>query len=95
MRAQHGEPALTLAEQVSAGMIDYVPFPQALVAKDQCRTEADLTALCASSCDIAFADVETGVRRYAEWLAGWRRARASWRVWVSSFITLAVNTARR
>ena len=70
MRAQHGEPALTLAEQVSAGMIDYVPFPQALVAKDQCRTEADLTALSPGGCDIAFADVETGVRRYAEWLAG-------------------------
>ncbi len=50
-------------------MIGYVPFPQALVGEYRCRTEADLTTLCASGCDIAFADVEIGVRRAAEWLA--------------------------
>ena len=70
VRAQRNEPPLTLTEQVKAGLIEYTAFPQALVGKYQCRTEADLTALRASGCDIAFADVETGVRRYAEWLAG-------------------------
>ncbi len=70
MRAQRGEAPLTLAEQVSSGLIEYIPFPEALAGKYQCRTEADLTALRATGCDVAFADVETGVRRYGEWLAG-------------------------
>ncbi len=70
VRAQRGEPPLTLAEQVKAGLIEYTPFPEALVGKYQCRTEADLTALRATGCDIEFVDVGTGVHRYAEWLAG-------------------------
>ncbi|MGC8521216.1 MAG: ADP-glyceromanno-heptose 6-epimerase [Steroidobacteraceae bacterium] len=69
MRAGRGEPALSLAEQIKAGLIEYTAFPQALVGKYQCRTEADLTALRAAGCNIEFADVGTGVRRYAEWLA--------------------------
>ena len=70
VRAQRGEPPLTLAEQVKAGLIEYTAFPQALVGKYQCRTQADLTALRASGCDVEFADVDSGMRRYAEWLAG-------------------------
>ena len=70
MRAGSGEPPLSLAEQIQAGLIEYTPFPEALVGRYQCRTEADLTALRAAGCDIEFADVESGVRRYAEWLAG-------------------------
>ncbi len=69
-RAQRGEAPLTLPEQIERGLIEYIPFPEALVGKYQCRTEADLTALRATGCDVAFADVETGVRRYGEWLAG-------------------------
>jgi ADP-L-glycero-D-manno-heptose 6-epimerase len=69
-RAARGEPPLTLPEQVSQGLIEYIPFPAALVGKYQCHTEADLTALRASGCDVEFADVATGVRRYAQWLAG-------------------------
>ena len=42
-RAQQGEPALTLAQQVEQGMVEYIPFPEALVGKYQCHTQADLT----------------------------------------------------
>jgi ADP-L-glycero-D-manno-heptose 6-epimerase len=71
-RALRGEAPLALEQQTSQGLIEYVPFPQALVGKYQCRTEADLTALRASGCDVEFVDVATGVRRYAQWLAGQR-----------------------
>lgn len=67
-RAPRGEAPLSLEQQVSQGLIDYIPFPEALVGKYQCRTQADLTSLRASGCDVEFADVETGVRRYAEWV---------------------------
>ena len=72
-RAERGEPPLPLAEQVSRGLIEYIPFPAALVGKYQCYTQADLTALRASGCDVEFADVAAGVRRYAQWLAGRER----------------------
>ncbi len=67
-RAQRGEEPLTLAQQVSRGLVEYVPFPEALVGKYQCHTQADLTALRATGCDVAFADVASGVKRYIEWL---------------------------
>jgi ADP-L-glycero-D-manno-heptose 6-epimerase len=67
-RAQRGEAPLSLEQQVSRGLIEYGPFPQALVGKYQCHTQADLTSLRASGCDVQFADVATGVRRYADWL---------------------------
>lgn len=68
-RRSRGEPALTLDQQVSQGLISYVPFPQALVGKYQSYTQADLTALRAAGCDLQFADVATGVARYVDWLA--------------------------
>jgi len=69
-RAGRGEAPLALEQQVSQGLIEYVPFPEVLVGKYQCRTQADLTSLRASGCDIEFADVATGIQRYAEWLTG-------------------------
>ncbi len=69
-RALRNEPALTLEQQVAQGLIEYIPFPEALVGKYQCHTEADLTNLRESGCDVAFVDVAAGVRRYAQWLAG-------------------------
>jgi ADP-L-glycero-D-manno-heptose 6-epimerase len=68
-RAQGGEPALTLEQQVSQGMVEYIPIPEALVGKYQCRTQADLGALRAAGVDRGFLDVATGVRRYVEWLS--------------------------
>ncbi len=68
-RARRGEVPLTLEEQVRQGLIEYIPFPDSLIGKYQCHTQADLTALRASGCDVSFVDVATGVERYAEWLA--------------------------
>jgi ADP-L-glycero-D-manno-heptose 6-epimerase len=67
-RARRGEAALPLAELVQQGFVEYIPFPDALVGKYQCFTQADLTRLRAIGCDHRFADVADGVRRYADWL---------------------------
>jgi ADP-L-glycero-D-manno-heptose 6-epimerase len=64
MRAQKGEAALDLAGAAQAGLIEYVPFPDALRGKYQCYTQADLTNLRATGCDHVFADVQTGVSQY-------------------------------
>ncbi|KNZ32992.1 MAG: ADP-L-glycero-D-manno-heptose-6-epimerase [Methylibium sp. NZG] len=68
-RALAGQGALSLAELVAQASIEYIDFPAALVGKYQCMTQADLTRLRASGCDVPFADVATGVRRYVDWLA--------------------------
>jgi len=68
-RTLKGESALPLAELVARGLVEYIPFPEALVGKYQCFTQADLTGLRSSGCDHAFADVATGVQRYVNWLA--------------------------
>ncbi len=68
-RTLKGEAPLPLAELVSRGLVEYIPFPEALVGKYQCFTQADLARLRAAGCDHAFADVATGVSRYVDWLA--------------------------
>lgn len=68
-RTLKGEAPLPLAELVSRGLVEYIPFPEALVGKYQCFTQADLTRLRATGCDHVFADVATGVGRYVNWLA--------------------------
>ena len=68
-RALGGQGELTLEQLVEKNLIEYVDFPPALVGKYQCHTQADLSALRAAGCDIEFADVATGVKRYIEWLA--------------------------
>lgn len=68
-RTLKGEPALPLAELIARGLVEYIPFPDALVGKYQCFTQADLTGLRSTGCDHAFADVATGVQRYVNWLA--------------------------
>jgi ADP-L-glycero-D-manno-heptose 6-epimerase len=57
------------AAAVQQGLLEYVPFPDALRGKYQCYTQADLTALRAAGCDHAFADVATGVAKYMQVLA--------------------------
>ncbi len=54
--------------QNTAEFIEYVAFPEALRGKYQCYTQADLTALRATGCKHVFADVQTGVGRYMQWL---------------------------
>jgi ADP-L-glycero-D-manno-heptose 6-epimerase len=68
-RALRGEAALPLDALVALGAIEYVAFPEALVGKYQCHTQADLTRLRATGCDHRFADVATGVAAYVDWLA--------------------------
>ena len=68
-RALRGEAALPLAELVRQGLVEYIPFPDALVGKYQCFTQADLTRLRAVGCAHPFIDVATGVQRYVDWLA--------------------------
>jgi ADP-L-glycero-D-manno-heptose 6-epimerase len=59
-----GRPALDAPAAAAQGLIEYVPFPDALRGKYQCYTQADLTALRATGCDHAFADVQAGVASY-------------------------------
>jgi len=68
-RALKGAPALPLADLVSQGFIEYIPFPDPLVGKYQSYTQADDTRLRATGCKHAFADVATGAKRYVEWLS--------------------------
>jgi ADP-L-glycero-D-manno-heptose 6-epimerase len=60
---------MTLKELVSQQLIQYIPFPAALVGKYQCHTQADLTSLRAVGCDHVFADVAHGVSTYMQQLA--------------------------
>jgi ADP-L-glycero-D-manno-heptose 6-epimerase len=70
VRALDGAAPLPLADLVAQGLVEYIPFPDALVGKYQCFTQADLARLRATGCDHNFADVATGVQRYVNWLAG-------------------------
>ncbi len=69
LRQLKQQPALSLEALVADGLIEYVPFPDALRGKYQCYTQADLSALRATGCQHAFADVQTGVAHYVQWLA--------------------------
>ena len=69
MRFLAGEPALPLQTIAEQGLLEYIPFPDALRGKYQCFTQADLTALRATGCDHTFVDVQTGVAKYVQWLA--------------------------
>jgi ADP-L-glycero-D-manno-heptose 6-epimerase len=51
-----------------ADVLNYIPFPDSLRGKYQSYTQADMTALRAAGCDHQFADVQTGVARYMQWL---------------------------
>lgn len=57
------------ASAVQQGLLEYIPFPDALRGKYQCYTQADLTKLRAAGCDHRFADVATGVAKYMQVLA--------------------------
>ncbi|HET9208581.1 MAG TPA: ADP-glyceromanno-heptose 6-epimerase [Burkholderiaceae bacterium] len=68
-RAHEGAAPLSLEQLVAQGLVEYIDFPQALVGKYQCFTQADLGALRGAGCDHQFMDVATGVQRYVSWLA--------------------------
>jgi len=64
VNALHGGATVDTASAAARGLIEYMPFPDALRGKYQCYTQADLAKLRAAGCDHAFADVQTGVARY-------------------------------
>ncbi|CCD40403.1 ADP-L-glycero-D-manno-heptose-6-epimerase [Candidatus Paraburkholderia kirkii UZHbot1] len=70
LRAINGEAALSLAELVQRGLIEYIPFPDALRGKYQCFTQADQSKLRAAGYDAPFLTVQEGVDRYVRWLFG-------------------------
>jgi ADP-L-glycero-D-manno-heptose 6-epimerase len=69
LRSGDGALPISLEQAVKGGLIEYVPFPSALVGKYQSYTQADLTALRSTGCQHAFADVQTGVASYMQQLA--------------------------
>lgn len=68
-RALEGKPALAVGELVAQGIIEYIPFPEALKGKYQSFTEADLSGLRAAGYRGNFATVEEGVAEYVGRLA--------------------------
>ncbi len=69
LRSVKKQPSLVLDQAVAAGLIDYVPFPDALRGKYQCHTQADLSRLRATGCEHVFSDVTAGVGKYVQWLS--------------------------
>ena len=69
-RQLQGLDALPLAELLKQGLIEYIPFPEALKGKYQSFTQADLTKLRQVGYDAPFATVEEGVAQYVRWLNG-------------------------
>jgi ADP-L-glycero-D-manno-heptose 6-epimerase len=70
LRAIDGQAPLPLGELVLRGLIEYIPFPDALRGKYQCFTQADQSKLRAAGYDAPFLTVQEGVDRYVRWLFG-------------------------
>lgn len=63
-RSAWGESALTLDQMIAQGILEYIPFPDALKGKYQSYTQADITQLRQIGYDQPFADVGQGVSDY-------------------------------
>ena len=74
-RALEGKPAQTLDQLVTSGIIEYIPFPEALKGKYQSFTQADISALRRIGYRDEFATVEQGVSEYVQHLAGTHQVR--------------------
>ena len=73
MRAAHGgsgnaQAALTLADAVRQGLIEYIAFPEALRGKYQAFTQSDTSQLRAAGFDRPMMTVAQGVNAYVQWL---------------------------
>jgi ADP-L-glycero-D-manno-heptose 6-epimerase len=68
-RQAKGESLLSLRDMQANGLIEYIPFPEALIGKYQSYTQADPRNLRKAGYDAPFLDVATGVGRYVERLA--------------------------
>jgi ADP-L-glycero-D-manno-heptose 6-epimerase len=67
-RALAGDPGQSLEELLQQGLIEYIPFPEALKGKYQSFTQADLSKLRKAGYEAPFASVEEGVAQYVQWL---------------------------
>lgn len=65
-RAQQGEAALSLADMVAQGIVEYIDFPEALKGKYQSYTCADISLLRQAGYQEPFLTVAEGVERYAQ-----------------------------
>ena len=63
-RKKQGKPSVQLDQLQREGEIEYIPFPEALMDKYQCFTQADLTLLRKAGFKKSFLSVEQGVERY-------------------------------
>ncbi|MEY4591699.1 MAG: hypothetical protein RIR18_594, partial [Pseudomonadota bacterium] len=68
-RKARNESPLALNAMTEQGLLEYVPFPEALKGKYQAFTQADLTCLRAAGYDAPMSTVEEGVAQYIEWLS--------------------------
>ncbi len=68
-RALEDKPALSLAEMVDQGIVEYIDFPEALKGKYQSFTQADISALRAAGYKDEFNSVAEGVAQYVGHLA--------------------------
>ncbi|MCE4063038.1 ADP-glyceromanno-heptose 6-epimerase [Pandoraea sputorum] len=69
LRAENGEAALSLDDMVKQGLVEYIPFPDALRGKYQCFTQANIDHLRqAGGYQQPFYTVGEGVSRYVRWL---------------------------
>jgi ADP-L-glycero-D-manno-heptose 6-epimerase len=68
-RALEDKPALSLAEMVDQGIVEYIDFPEALKGKYQSFTQADISALRAAGYKDEFNSVAEGVTKYVGHLA--------------------------
>jgi len=59
---------MTLRQMIDAGMVEYIEFPQALIGKYQCFTQADVSKLREAGYAEEFSAVESGVQKYCKWL---------------------------
>ncbi|GGX94562.1 ADP-glyceromanno-heptose 6-epimerase [Vogesella alkaliphila] len=67
-RRHEGKDALSLADMVEYGILEYIDFPEALKGKYQSFTRADIGKLREAGYDAPMLTVEQGVDRYVDWL---------------------------
>lgn len=68
VRKSRGEDVLSLEQMQQQGIVEYIPFPDALRGKYQSFTEADISGLREAGYENDFLTVEQGVERYVNGL---------------------------
>lgn len=63
-RAKESHAAISLAEAVKTGIIEYIPFPNDLAGRYQCYTQANLTNLREAGYKSEFLALEAGIDSY-------------------------------